>query len=215
MRDSSTEKSSEATLASRRSAQGIALARRKMVGAGGRIGARTGDWLSSGCPTGIPLACSSTSPARQRTRGMRHQWPRAQQISDKPWVDQLHRRLDAWAQRYGPFLADLHWHYHGHCSVDRAEYAADVVFGGRPELARIYEPLTRLNGSASRPAVGDSSSVWWNSSRRPCGPPSERSLKRSENRKPGSSPTATASTRRSPGSRRPRSCTNCLRVWLR
>src|ERR1019366_9224889 len=30
-------------------------------------------------------------------------WQRAQQISDKLRVDQLHRQLDDWAQRYCPF----------------------------------------------------------------------------------------------------------------
>ena len=69
-------------------------------------------------------------------------WQRAQQISDKLRVDQRHRQLDDWAQRYCPFLTDLHWNYHW--SVDQAEYATDMVFRSRRELAQIYEPLTRL-----------------------------------------------------------------------
>ena len=50
--------------------------------------------------------------------------------------------MDDWARRYCPFLADLHWYYRW--SVDQTEYATDVVFGSRRELAQIYEPLTRL-----------------------------------------------------------------------
>jgi len=69
-------------------------------------------------------------------------WRRAQQISDKLRVDQLHRQLDDRAQRDCPFLAHLHWYYHW--SVDQAEYATDVVFRRRQGLAQIYEPLTRL-----------------------------------------------------------------------
>ena len=70
-------------------------------------------------------------------------WQRAQQISNRLRVEDLHRQLDRWAERYCPVLKEFARSYHW--SVDQAEYATDVVFLDQKKLAAIYEPLIRLS----------------------------------------------------------------------
>lgn len=68
-------------------------------------------------------------------------WTAAQRIAldlDPAW---LHRRLDAWAERYCPVI---HLFDHGyHWSVMQAEYACDTVFNKAEDLAGLYESITR------------------------------------------------------------------------
>jgi hypothetical protein len=69
-------------------------------------------------------------------------WERAQLLSDRLRVADLHHQLDRWAHRFCPVVASLGREYHW--SVDQAEYSTDVVFANQQKLQQIYEPLTRL-----------------------------------------------------------------------
>jgi hypothetical protein len=65
----------------------------------------------------------------------------AQQLADEFRVERLHRKLDAFADRYCPvvkqFGLDYHW------SLDQVEFATDIVFQRQSDLQAIYERLTR------------------------------------------------------------------------
>jgi hypothetical protein len=69
-------------------------------------------------------------------------WERAQQISDRFRVQDLHHQLNCWAQLCCPVLSQLGWNYHW--SVDQAEYATDDLFVDQKKLAAVYDPLIRL-----------------------------------------------------------------------
>jgi hypothetical protein len=68
-------------------------------------------------------------------------WTKAQSIADGLEVRMLHRLLDRYAKLYCPaaasFEADYHW------SIMQAEYAHDIVFKTREDLAPLYESITR------------------------------------------------------------------------
>lgn len=68
-------------------------------------------------------------------------WDKAQHLADGLDVEQLHRKLDQYARRLCPpvaqFEAGCHW------SLMQVEYATDIVFKRRDELAPIYDALTR------------------------------------------------------------------------
>jgi hypothetical protein len=69
-------------------------------------------------------------------------WSKAQQIADGFAAKALHRLLDRYAKLYCPaacatFEVDYHW------SIMQAEYAYDIVFKTRDELAPLYESITR------------------------------------------------------------------------
>jgi hypothetical protein len=67
-------------------------------------------------------------------------WDKAQQLSDRLMVKQLHTRLDAAVARYLPDLESLgryHW------SILQAEYATDIVFRSAEDLAPLYDHLLR------------------------------------------------------------------------
>ena len=68
-------------------------------------------------------------------------FPRAQQLADDFDVARLHERLDEISCRYCPVLdvvgTDYHW------SLMQVEYATDLVFRNRTDLAPIYETLVR------------------------------------------------------------------------
>src|SRR5205823_8620486 len=67
----------------------------------------------------------------ERAQGMADDWP----------VEQLHRRLDEFAQRYCPVIGSLCVTYHW--SLDQVEFASDLVFRRREDLQAIYGTLTR------------------------------------------------------------------------
>jgi hypothetical protein len=69
-------------------------------------------------------------------------WERAQKISDRMRIEDLHHDLDRWVDYFCPFWADFGWRYHW--SVNQAEYATDVSFSSQKKLAQIYDPLVRL-----------------------------------------------------------------------
>ena len=67
-------------------------------------------------------------------------WQKAQDLSDELTVTELHAHMDAAVTRYLPDLAPLgryHW------SIAQAEYATDVVFRSRDDLAPLYDHLLR------------------------------------------------------------------------
>jgi hypothetical protein len=67
-------------------------------------------------------------------------WEKAQLLSDRLMVKQLHTRLDAAVARYLPNLESLgryHW------SILQAEYATDIVFRSVADLAPLYDHMSR------------------------------------------------------------------------
>jgi hypothetical protein len=67
-------------------------------------------------------------------------WQKAQQLSDRLMVKQLHTRLDAAVAWCLPDLEPLgryHW------SILQAEYATDIVFRGAADLAPLYDHMLR------------------------------------------------------------------------
>ena len=74
---------------------------------------------------------------------------RAQKLADNFPVGRLHRFLDAAAKEFCPVISEfgsgLHW------SIMQAEYATDVVFKNRQDLAPVYEELVRTLCHAVKP----------------------------------------------------------------
>jgi hypothetical protein len=66
---------------------------------------------------------------------------KAQKLADRLTVGALHRQLDRWARKYCPVIAEFHSGYHW--SVMQIEYATDLVFRRREDLAPLYEVLSR------------------------------------------------------------------------
>lgn len=68
-------------------------------------------------------------------------YERAQQLSDALAVEDLHRLLEACVERFFPsltiFMSRYHW------SIMQCEYATDVIFRRRDELAPLYDALVR------------------------------------------------------------------------
>jgi hypothetical protein len=68
-------------------------------------------------------------------------WDKAQELADSVDVEKLHRKLNRLARRYCPpikrFAEGYHW------SLMQVEYATDIVFKRREDLAPIYEQLVR------------------------------------------------------------------------
>ncbi len=65
----------------------------------------------------------------------------AQKLADEFGVEMLHRKLDAFADRYCPVLKRFDLSYHW--SLDQVEFATDIVFQKQSDLQAIYERLTR------------------------------------------------------------------------
>ena len=76
-------------------------------------------------------------------------WRRAQRLADRWRVQQIHKRLDPFARRFGPISGSFQQHYH--CSINQAEYASDIVLRRQAELGAIYENLTRSAIHAVKP----------------------------------------------------------------
>jgi hypothetical protein len=68
-------------------------------------------------------------------------WAKAQQLADEWKPEQLHRRLDEFAERYCPVLSRVPGQYHW--SLDTAEYATDIVFRRQADLQPVYQELIR------------------------------------------------------------------------
>jgi hypothetical protein len=68
-------------------------------------------------------------------------WAAAQELADHWDPSSLHRKLDAFAQRYCPILKQIEETYHW--SLDEAEYATDIVFHRQADLQAIYGNLIR------------------------------------------------------------------------
>jgi hypothetical protein len=66
---------------------------------------------------------------------------KAQELSDKIRVEDLHQVLDILAQRYCPVTKTYRLAYHW--SIMQAEYATDIVFKKPADLKLLYEPLIR------------------------------------------------------------------------
>jgi len=65
----------------------------------------------------------------------------AQRLADEFRVEMLHRKLDAFADRYCPVVKRFDLSYHW--SLDQVEFATDIVFRKQSDLQAIYERLTR------------------------------------------------------------------------
>jgi hypothetical protein len=68
-------------------------------------------------------------------------WSAAQQLADGWEPSSLHRKLDAFADRYCPILKNIEESYHW--SLDEAEYTTDIVFQRQADLQAIYGNLIR------------------------------------------------------------------------
>ncbi len=68
-------------------------------------------------------------------------YEQAQKLSDDFNVEELHEKLDQFAQQYCPVHAHFNQVYHW--SVMTAEYATDIVFKEQSDLQAIYEELIR------------------------------------------------------------------------
>jgi len=66
---------------------------------------------------------------------------KAQLLSDRIRVEDLHQVLDIFAERYCPFIKRHSFAYHW--SIMQAEYATDIIFKKRSDLKLLYEPLIR------------------------------------------------------------------------
>lgn len=67
-------------------------------------------------------------------------WRLAQKMADAFDVSALQDRLDALAQRFCPFLAELKTTYHW--SLSQVEYSTDIVFRSVDDLAPLYKALS-------------------------------------------------------------------------
>jgi hypothetical protein len=66
---------------------------------------------------------------------------RAQQIADRLKPHTLHRKVDRYARQFCPAAAEFQAGYHW--SIMQVEYATDVVFKRREDLAHLYDHLIR------------------------------------------------------------------------
>ena len=75
-------------------------------------------------------------------------WDKAQRLADGLGVEKLHRKLDQYARRLCPPIAlfpdGCHW------SLMQVEYATDIVFKHREDLAPLYDNLVRTAVHAVR-----------------------------------------------------------------
>lgn len=66
-------------------------------------------------------------------------WEKAQQLSDNISIEEIHRKLDEYAQLYCPVSKEFNQKYHW--SIMQAEYATDIVFKKQEYLQGIYNDL--------------------------------------------------------------------------
>jgi hypothetical protein len=71
-------------------------------------------------------------------------WERAQALADRFRVKTLHRRLDYYARQFCPFL-EKEFELGYHWSLMQVEYATDIVFRRKQDLAPLYEKLVRTS----------------------------------------------------------------------
>ncbi len=63
----------------------------------------------------------------------------AQEISDQLTVDEIHEKLDKFAERFCPVIKKFEQNYHW--SIMQVEYATDIVFKRQQDLQNIYDQL--------------------------------------------------------------------------
>lgn len=110
--------------------------------------------VPTGCPFRLQIYLNGHHRLARRLEGEKvehvlldHAFPeirdfeRAQRIADDGPVQRLPRRLDEFAQRYGPVIRSLGVTYHW--SLDQVEFPTDLVFRRREDLQAIYGTLTR------------------------------------------------------------------------
>ena len=68
-------------------------------------------------------------------------YERAQELSDKMRVEDIHQALDIFMERYCPLPKkwNLHWNY----TISQAEYASDIIFKKQDELKPIYDNIVK------------------------------------------------------------------------
>lgn len=66
---------------------------------------------------------------------------KAQELSDKLRVEDLHQALDIFAQKYCPIIKKYDIQYHW--SIMQVEYSTDIIFRRQDELQPLYETLIR------------------------------------------------------------------------
>ncbi|HHB75728.1 MAG TPA: MarR family transcriptional regulator [Desulfobulbus sp.] len=63
----------------------------------------------------------------------------AQAINDQLTIDEIHKKLDKFAEQFCPVIKKLEQHYHW--SIMQVEYATDIVFKRQQDLQSIYDQL--------------------------------------------------------------------------
>lgn len=66
---------------------------------------------------------------------------RAQQLSDKPRIEDLHTALDIFAKRYCPI--PFEWNVNFNFTIHQVEYALDIVFKNEESLKPLYENIIK------------------------------------------------------------------------
>ncbi len=106
------------------------------------------------CPFRLQVYCNGHSYlARQLTQrqieyrmldnafGWIADFEQAQELADHFSVEMVHRKLDAFAERYCPVIQQFGQSYHW--SLNQVEFATDIVFARQADLQAIYDRLTR------------------------------------------------------------------------
>ncbi len=66
-------------------------------------------------------------------------WEKAQQVSDNLPIEELHKKLDAFAEKYCPVHVEFKQRYHW--SIMQCEYSTDIVFNKQEDLKILYGQL--------------------------------------------------------------------------
>lgn len=77
-------------------------------------------------------------------------WEQGQRMADSWQPERFHRRLEEFARRYCPILAQVEETYHR--SLETVEYATDIVFRRQAALQTIYGHLIRTAIHTVKPA---------------------------------------------------------------
>lgn len=66
----------------------------------------------------------------------------AQEISERLTVDEIHKKLNMFAQQFCPIVKQLKQSYHW--SIMQEEYATDIIFNRQQDLQPVYDQLVRV-----------------------------------------------------------------------
>jgi len=77
-------------------------------------------------------------------------YQRAQKLADDIKAEKLHKILDAFAERFIPFLQRKRWEYHW--TLMQVEYSTDVIFHEAKRVEQIYEELSHRSILCIKPS---------------------------------------------------------------